>query len=127
MERKLIIRNFGAITSAEIILKDFNIFIGEQGAGKLTVTTHSPYLLSTLNNMIEADNVSKLHPEKETEITTLVPKKSWGDFNRITAYKIENGNVISILDKEFNIVVADQIDATSDEQGWIFSALLDLE
>ena len=63
MERKLIIRNFGAITSAEIILKDFNICIGEQGAGKLTVTTHSPYLLSTLNNMIEADNVSKLHPE----------------------------------------------------------------
>ena len=63
MERKLIIRNFGAITSAEIILKDFNIFIGEQGVGKLTVTTHSPYLLSTLNNMIEADNVSKLHPE----------------------------------------------------------------
>ena len=68
MERKLIIRNFGAITSAEIILKDFNIFIGEQGVGKLTVTTHSPYLLSTLNNMIEADNVSKLHPENVHEI-----------------------------------------------------------
>ncbi|MEQ2515983.1 MULTISPECIES: hypothetical protein [Bacteroides] len=67
MERKLIIRNFGAITSAEIILKDFNIFIGEQGVGKLTVTTHSPYLLSTLNNMIEADNVSKLHPENVHE------------------------------------------------------------
>ena len=65
MERKLIIRNFGAITSAEIILKDFNIFIGEQGVGKLT--THSPYLLSTLNNMIEADNVSKLHPENVHE------------------------------------------------------------
>ena len=67
MERKLIIRNFGAITSAEIILKDFNIFIGEQGVGKLTVTTHSPYLLSTLNNMIEADNVSKLHQENVHE------------------------------------------------------------
>ena len=67
MERKLIIRNFGTITSAEIILKDFNIFIGEQGVGKLTVTTHSPYLLSTLNNMIEADNVSKLHPENVHE------------------------------------------------------------
>ena len=49
MERKLIIRNFGAITSAEIILKDFNIFIGEQGVGKLTVTTHSPYFLDAIN------------------------------------------------------------------------------
>ena len=37
MERKLTIRNFGAITSADIVLKDLNIFIGEQGAGKSTV------------------------------------------------------------------------------------------
>lgn len=37
MERKLIICNFGAIASAEINLKDFNIFIGEQGSGKSTI------------------------------------------------------------------------------------------
>lgn len=94
---------------------------------QLTLTTHSPYLLSAFNNMIEAGNVFKTHPEKEKEITALIPKEMWVDFNRITAYKIENGTIISILDEEYNIIVADQIDATSDEQGRIFSALLDLE
>jgi|MGYP000290405157 hypothetical protein len=56
-----------------------------------------------------------------------MPKSSWVDFNKITAYKIEKGHIISILDKEYNIIVADQIDSTSDEQGRIFSSLLDLE
>ena len=37
MDRKLIIRNFGAIKSASICLKDYNIFIGEQGSGKSTI------------------------------------------------------------------------------------------
>jgi hypothetical protein len=77
--------------------------------------------------MLEAGNVSKLHPEKEEEIAALMPKSSWVDFNKITAYKIEKGHIISILDKEYNIIVADQIDSTSDEQGRIFSSLLDLE
>ncbi|UVP09554.1 hypothetical protein NXW52_16790 [Bacteroides ovatus] len=49
--------------------------------------------------MLEAGNVSKLHPEKEEEIAALMPKSSWVDFNKITAYKIEKGHIISILDK----------------------------
>lgn len=93
----------------------------------LTVTTHSPYLLSALNNMIEASNVLKLHPEKEPEVTSLVPKECFIDFDKVTAYKIENGRIISILDEEYRIIVADQIDAISDKEGKIFSALLDLE
>lgn len=94
---------------------------------KLTITTHSPYLLSALNNMIEANNVLKLHPEKEEEITSLIPKNDFVDFDKVTAYKIENGNVISILDNEYKMIVADQIDAISDKEGRIFSKLLDLE
>lgn len=70
--------------------------------------------------MLEAGNVSKLHPEKEEEIAALMPKSSWVDFNKITAYKIEKGHIISILDKEYNIIVADQIDSTSDEQEGFF-------
>lgn len=93
----------------------------------LTITTHSPYLLSALNNMIEASNVLKLHPEKEEEITALVPKEYLIDFDKVTAYKIENGTVVSILDEEYRMIVADQIDAISDKEGRIFSALLDLE
>lgn len=93
----------------------------------LTVTTHSPYLLSALNNMIEASNVLKMHPNKEEEVVALSPKECILDFDTVTAYKIQDGNVVSILDEEYHLIVADQIDAISDKEGRIFSALLDLE
>lgn len=93
----------------------------------LTVTTHSPYLLSAVNNLIEAGNVLKMHPEKKEEVKKWVPEDCIMDFDKVSAYKMENGKVISILDEEYRLVVADKIDTISDRESRIFSALLDLE
>lgn len=94
---------------------------------QLTVTTHSPYLMSALNNLIEAGNVLKLHPEKKEEVTSIIPEDCILDFNNVAAYKMEDGQVFSLLDKEYSLIVADKIDMVSDKQSRIFSALLDLE
>lgn len=94
---------------------------------QLTVTTHSPYLLSGLNTLIEANNVLKLHPEKEDEIAALIPKECMMDFDNVGAYKIEDGEILSIMNSEYHLVVADKIDEISDRESRIFSALLDME
>lgn len=94
---------------------------------KVTLTTHSPYLLSALNNLIEADNVLKNNPQKAEEVYKLIPKECILPFENVEAYKIENGKVISILDKEYHLIVADQIDSVADDESRIFSALLNLE
>lgn len=93
----------------------------------LTVTTHSPYLLSAVNNLIEAGNVLNLHPEKKEEVIKWVPENCIIDFDKVSAYKMENGEVISVLDEEYRLIVADKIDTISDRESRIFSALLDLE
>lgn len=93
----------------------------------LTITTHSPYLLSALNNMIEASNVLRVHPDKKEEVTKLVPEDCIMDFDNVTAYKIEEGTVVSVLDAEYQLIVADKIDSISDKESRVFSALLDLE
>ena len=56
MERKLIIRNFGAIASADIALKDFNIFIGEQGAGKSTVAKLITIFENSRDKVLKVDS-----------------------------------------------------------------------
>lgn len=94
---------------------------------QLTLTTHSPYLLSALNNLIEANHVLKLHPEKEKEVTKLIPKECMLDFDNVAAYKIENGEVVSIMDNEYRLIVADKIDEISDKESRIFSELLNME
>lgn len=94
---------------------------------QLTVTTHSPYLLSGLNNLIEAGNVLKLHPDKKEEISTLIPEACLIDFDNISAYKIEKGEVFSIMDNEYHLITADKIDEISDKESRVFSTLLEME
>lgn len=94
---------------------------------KFTITTHSPYLLSAFNNLIEAHNVLKAAPSKAEKVYKLIPEECILDFDKVGAYKIENGEVISILDKEYNLIIADQIDSVADHESRIFSELLDLE
>ncbi|MFV0582807.1 MAG: AAA family ATPase [Parabacteroides gordonii] len=94
---------------------------------KLTITTHSPYLLSAFNNLIEADNVLKADISKAEEVYRLIPRECVLNFDNVGAYKIENGVVLSILDNEYQLIVADQIDAVADRESQIFSELLALE
>jgi len=94
---------------------------------KVTLTTHSPYLLSAFNNLIEANNVLINNPSKAEEVYKLVPEECILTFENVGAYKIEDGKVLSILDEEYRLIVADQIDSVADYESRIFSALLNLE
>ena len=94
---------------------------------KVTLTTHSPYLLSAFNNLIEAHNALISTPSKAEEIYKLVPKECILNFENVGAYKIENGKVASILDEEYRLIIADQIDSVADQESQIFSELLNLE
>lgn len=91
------------------------------------MTTHSPYLLSAFNNLIEAHNALISNPSKAEEIYKLVPKECILNFENVGAYKIENGKVASILDEEYRLIIADQIDSVADQESQIFSELLNLE
>lgn len=94
---------------------------------KLTITTHSPYLLSAFNNLIEANNVLKFDASKSEEVFQLIPEECILDFDNVGAYKIVEGEVFSILDNEYRLIVADQIDSVADMESRIFSELLALE
>lgn len=87
---------------------------------KLTVTTHSPYLLSAFNNLIEAKNVLKGDITKAEKVFHLVPEECVLDFDNVGAYKIVEGEVLSILDNEYQLIVADQIDSVADQESRVF-------
>ena len=76
---------------------------------KLIITTHSPYILSQLNNSIFA--YEKLYYSKSKL------KKKFCElfipFNDIAAYKIENGKINNILDKSFKGINVLEIDKCS--------------
>lgn len=94
---------------------------------KVTITTHSPYLLSAFNNLIEANNALKSNASKAEDIYKLIPQECILAFENVSAYKIEDGKITSILDEEYHLVVADQIDSVADVESQVFSELLSIE
>jgi len=98
-----------------------------RNGNNLILTTHSPYILTTISNLILAGNTLKQNPRLKKEITKLVPEKYHLNFEDVQAYYVENGKVRSIMDKEYQTIDASPIDDVSDDLGETFDKLLDLK
>lgn len=98
-----------------------------QGDNRLIITTHSPYILTALNNCIEASNVRKLHPESEAEVDKLVPRQYQIDYEDVMAYFVADGTAKPIMNEEYQIIDANALDDVSNELGRVFDSLLDLK
>lgn len=101
-----------------------NLIKDTSGEGdKLIITTHSPYILSQLNNYIFAD-------EKKTDKNNSFNKKYKNLFipyKDISAFKIENGKIKSIKDKDFRGINVSEIDKCSRNISKEFEEILDME
>ena len=91
---------------------------------RLLITTHSPYILTALNNYIYAYQVGQKYPDK---VSALIPKELWIDPKRVSAYFVENGTVRSIMDEELQQIKAEEIDNASTLTNKLYDKLLDIE
>ncbi len=90
------------------------------------ITTHSPYILTSFNNLIEAGQAARKNPKLRDQVAKIVPEQYWikeGDFK---AYAIENGELKSILN-ESGFVEGNYLDQVSEVIGNEFDELLRLE
>ena len=91
---------------------------------RLVITTHSPYILTSLNNMMYASLVGKDNPEA-TEKN--VERKYWISPADVSAYMLlSNGECENIIDKE-GLIKAEKIDSVSAILNKDFNAIMDIE
>ena len=105
-------------------LMDFIVERINQSKSRLIVTTHSPYILTALDNLIQADNVIRKNPDAKEEVEKLVPPRRWVNFDRVACYYFENGTCRSTLDNEQRSIGPSNIDDVSDAIGSIYDQLL---
>lgn len=89
------------------------------------ITTHSPYILTALNNLLLAYDVKE---QKGVEaLKGIIDEEFCINFDDIRAYTIEKGKLISIMDKEERLIGMNIIDAVSDEFSHTFDTLLAMQ
>lgn len=90
---------------------------------KMILTTHSPYVLETINNCIYAETLS----EKGIKTEDLVPLKNQISFEQVSAYKIVDGCTKSIKIEELKQLDPAEIDSCSVDINNVYSELSDRE
>lgn len=99
---------------------------------RIAITTHSPYILTAFNTLIEAWRVGNKEGKRE-QVAALIPEKYWVSENEFKAYTIEDGVLKSIFEKETEgkegsgLIDGGYLDAVSDQIGGEFDKLLDIE
>ena len=93
----------------------------------LVMTTHSPYVLTKVNNLLKAGAIAKnLGDAKKKELEGLINKRAWLLAKNVRAYAIRDGKLVSILDND-GLIDSDYLDEVSGDLGREFSSLLELE
>lgn len=96
-------------------------------AGDVFITTHSPYILASFNNLLYAGIIhEKLTPSKKTELGKLIPEECLVKENSLAAYYVDNGTAKDIIDPETKLIMADVIDEVSDDIDAEFDKIAEL-
>jgi len=96
---------------------------------KLIVTTHSPYIITSFANLIQAGTTVKNNNELQKEMEKIIPQNQWINFNDVSAYFFDEkkGELIDILDKEFLTINGNAIDDVSDMIADEFEKIMDIK
>ncbi len=91
---------------------------------QILLTTHSPYILSSFNNLLYAH---KIGMDKAEEVAAVVDPHLWIRASRLDAYILEDGTARTIVDREMGLIQSAEIDRASNIIVDTFNQLFDLE
>lgn len=89
-------------------LVEFLVRETNEGDGSLLLTTHSPYVLSVLNNLIFAGEHSR-----KKGINEIISKSLQIRYKEISAYYFSDGSCSSIMDADMRCINPENIDSCS--------------
>jgi len=91
------------------------------------ITTHSPYVLTALNNLLQAGLLyQESSPDIQHQLEQIVSRYKSLDVSDLSAYVLMNGKCNSIVCPETGLIDARVIDSVSDELAIEFDKLLNL-
>lgn len=91
---------------------------------QIFITTHSPYLLSSINNHFIAGSIE---PEKLDRVCKVIDKSEILHASESTAYSLNNGNCENLISHDEGIILAEVLDNVSNEISNDFEELLNLK
>lgn len=112
-------------TQSLLVEKLISVLKKNRFHSSIVITTHSPYVLAKVNNLLKAQIVGK-KKGKSKRVSNIVPKESWISPDAISANTIKNGELVSIIDEE-GLIDSDYLDEISSHISEEYMNLVEIE
>ncbi|CAG5092993.1 Putative uncharacterized protein [Thermobacillus xylanilyticus] len=112
--------------NAQKELIDFIALFANLSNSEIMITTHSPYILTCVNNLLYAGKVG----ERYEEVSSIVPKEYWihpSSFGAFILGGLNSQFIRSIVDEELHEIAAENIDQVSASIRMQYSRIFELE
>lgn len=90
------------------------------------IATHSPYIMTSFNNLIQAGQIAKESDEKTQKVKERFTTRQLLRYDDVAAFSMHDGQATSILDKEYGLISADALDAASQDISDDFNFLINI-
>ena len=88
------------------------------------LTTHSPYVLGTLNNLLYAGTLA---PKYQDNADKIISKLFWIEHDKFDSWFVEDGTIENCMDREIQMIQNERIDEISKVINADFDMLLELQ
>lgn len=107
------------------LLQLLAMLLNNKEDNQMIITTHSPYVLSVINNLMYAYNVGQDNPSKAGVV---VNKHSWLAPEKVNAYMLTaKSGAERIIDDELGMIKTERIDEVSEKLNEDYDKLLNIE
>lgn len=103
------------------------VYNSNPGKIQIFITTHSPYILTSFNNLIYAGNIAKKDHRKRIKVFSLIPQDQLLSYDVVNANAITGKENLNLMKKDDGIIDATLLDKVSNTIGGTFDHLLDIE
>lgn len=94
---------------------------------ELVLTTHSPYVLTILNNLLYAKSIFEQNKALEQKICKIVSSDYWIEKNDFTAYYLDKGKAKKIFNSKSGLITENELDGVSIDLSGEFDELINLK
>ena len=117
--------NLFPVTQYELIKHIFQS-LNSKPDNSVVITTHSPYILTAINNLIQAGNIIETDVNKTDQVYQTLGIDASISYKDVYAWALENGKLYSMNDNEFQLISASVIDNASEIINKDFETLLEI-
>jgi len=98
--------------NAQKLITEF-IALSRGNRSQIFITTHSPYVLGTINNLLYADRIAPFVNKRE--LSGILDRNLWISCRELSAFFMHEGEIKSCKDDEFGSIENEVIDGASDQ------------